>query len=41
VEIDGITITLSNSLFVVADIVNSGGDFPIQRASSVEEDEKQ
>lgn len=32
--------TLSDGLLVITDIVDGGGDFPIQRATNVEENEK-
>jgi len=33
--------TLSDGLLVVADVVNGGGDFPVQRATNVEDKKKQ
>ena len=38
---DDLGKTLSDSLLVVADVVDGGGDFPIQRATNVEEKKKQ
>lgn len=35
------SLTLSDSLLVVADVVDGGRDFPIQRATDVEEKKKQ
>ena len=35
------SLTLSDSLLVVADVVDGGRDFPIQRATNVEEKKKQ
>ena len=32
--------TLFDGLFVVADVVDGGGDFPVERAADVEEDEE-
>lgn len=32
--------TLLDGLFVVADVVDGGGDLPVERAADVEEDEE-
>ena len=32
--------TLFDGAFVLADLLNSGGDFPVERAADVEEDER-
>lgn len=40
-EDDDNSNTLSDGLFVLADIVYSGGDFPVERATQIKEKEKQ
>jgi hypothetical protein len=35
-----IGFTLFDGLFVVVDVVDGGGDFPVERAANVEEDEE-
>jgi len=39
-ELLGGWLTLFDGAFVLADLLNSGGDFPVERAAGVEEDER-
>jgi hypothetical protein len=39
-ELLGGWLTLFDGAFVLADLLNSGGDFPVERAADVEEDER-